>query len=103
MEWDFVYFAYRATALNRDSLITILWVEWLIRFQNGFFGAYLFYLLSNFLYGGDDIVLFTDKNTAYVDISDIVDTHYVVISDKVSVNETLKWVHKESVTLKRSF
>lgn len=48
-----------------------------------------------------DIVLFTDKNTAYVDISDIVDTHYVVISDKVSVNETLKWVHKGISNLKK--
>ncbi len=38
-----------------------------------------------------DIVLFTDKNTAYVDISDIVDTHYMVISNKENVNETLKW------------
>lgn len=49
-----------------------------------------------------DIVLFTDKNTAYVDIADIVDTHYMVISDKVSVNETLKWVHKGISNLKRN-
>ncbi len=51
---------------------------------------------------GGDIVLFTDKNTAYVDISDIVDTHYMVISDKISVNETLKWVHKGISNLKRN-
>jgi hypothetical protein len=51
---------------------------------------------------GGDIVLFTDKNTAYVDISDIVETHYIVISDKVSVNETLKWVHKGISNLKRN-
>ena len=51
---------------------------------------------------GGDIVLFTDKNTAYVDISDIVDTHYMVVSDRVSVNETLKWVHKGISNLKRN-
>lgn len=48
-----------------------------------------------------DIVLFTDKNTAYVDISDIVDTHYVVISNKENVNETLKWIHKGISNLKK--
>jgi hypothetical protein len=51
---------------------------------------------------GGDIVLFTDKNKAYVDIADIVDTHYMEISDKKSVNETLKWVHKGISNLKRN-
>lgn len=49
-----------------------------------------------------DIVLFTNKNTAYVDISDIVDTNYMVVSDKLSVNETLKWVHKGISNLKKN-
>ncbi len=48
-----------------------------------------------------DIVLFTDKNTAYVDISDIVDTLYMVISNKENVNEILKWVHKGINNLKK--
>jgi hypothetical protein len=48
-----------------------------------------------------DAVLFTDKNSAYVDISDIVDTHYMVISNKENVNETLKWVHMGISNLKR--
>ncbi len=50
----------------------------------------------------DDIVLFTDKNKAYVDISDIVDTHNMVVSDKESVNESLKSVHKGISNLKRN-
>jgi hypothetical protein len=45
-----------------------------------------------------DVVLFTDKNSAYVDISD---THYMVISNKINVNETLKWVHMGISNLKR--
>jgi len=48
-----------------------------------------------------DAVLFTDKNSAYVDLSDIVDTHYRIISNKENVKETLKWVHMGISNLKR--
>lgn len=48
-----------------------------------------------------DIVLFTDKNTAYVDLKDIVSAHFTVISGKESTNDTLRWVHKAISNLKR--
>ena len=48
-----------------------------------------------------DVVLFRDRNSADVEISDIVDTHYMVISNKENVNETLKWEHKGIGNLKR--
>lgn len=48
-----------------------------------------------------DIVLFTDKNTAYVHIEDIVETHFTVVSGKDSTNDTLRWVHKAISNLKR--
>lgn len=51
----------------------------------------------------EDIVLFTYKNTAYVDISDIVDTHYMIMSNEENVNETLKWLRKAINNLKGSF
>lgn len=48
-----------------------------------------------------DIVLFTDRNTAYVDLKDIVSSHFTVVSGKESTNETLRWVHKAISNLKR--
>lgn len=48
-----------------------------------------------------EIVLFTDKNTAYEHIEDIVETHFTVISGKESTNDTLQWVHKAISNLKR--
>lgn len=48
-----------------------------------------------------DIVLFTDKNTAYTRIEDIVETHFTVVSGKDSTNDTLRWVHKAISNLKR--
>jgi hypothetical protein len=48
-----------------------------------------------------DIALFTDKNTAYVDIKDIVATHFTVVSGKEATNDTLRWVHKAISNLKR--
>lgn len=40
-----------------------------------------------------DIVLFTDNNTAYSQLENIVDTHFTVVSGKDSTNDTLKWMH----------
>lgn len=37
-----------------------------------------------------DIVLFTDKNTAQVDIKDIVATHFTVVSGKEATHDTLR-------------
>lgn len=48
-----------------------------------------------------DIVLFTDKNTAYSHIEDIVETHFTVVSGKDATNDTLKWVHKAISNPKR--
>lgn len=48
-----------------------------------------------------DIVLFTDNNTAYSQLEDIVQTHFTVISGKDSTNDTLRWVHKAISNLKR--
>lgn len=48
-----------------------------------------------------DIVLFTDNNTAYVQLEDIVETHFTVVSGKESTNDTLRWVHKAISNLKR--
>lgn len=51
---------------------------------------------------GGDVVLFTDKNTAYSKIEEVVATHLAVPSGKESVNDTLKWVHKAISNLKRT-
>ena len=48
-----------------------------------------------------DIVLFTDKNTAYAHLEDIVETHFTVVSGEDSTNDTLRWVHKAISNLKR--
>jgi hypothetical protein len=48
-----------------------------------------------------DIVLFTYRSKAYVDIKDIVDTHFTVISGKEAINNTLRWVDKAISNLKR--
>lgn len=48
-----------------------------------------------------DIVLFTDKNTVYSQLEDIVETHFTVVSGKDSTNDTLRWVHKAISNLKR--
>jgi len=49
-----------------------------------------------------DIVLFTDKSTAYVNLEDIVETHFTITSGKESTNNTLRWVHKAISNLKRN-
>lgn len=38
-------------------------------------------------------IVFSDKSTSYVNISDYVDAHYTEKSDKKTTKSTLKWVH----------
>jgi 20S proteasome alpha/beta subunit len=47
------------------------------------------------------IVLFTDNNMANVQLEDIVDTHFIVVSGKESTNDTHRWVHRAISNLKR--
>jgi hypothetical protein len=41
----------------------------------------------------DKTIVFTDKSTSYVDISDYVEMHITEKSSKETTKETLKWVH----------
>lgn len=41
----------------------------------------------------DKTIVFSDKSTSYVDISDYVEMHITEKSSKESTEETLKWVH----------
>lgn len=44
--------------------------------------------------GADDqCIVFTDKSSSYVDISDLVELHIAEKSDKQTTKETLRWVH----------
>lgn len=47
-------------------------------------------------------IVFTDKSTSYVDISDFVELHITQKSDKETTNETLKWVHITISNAKRN-
>jgi transposase-like protein len=47
-------------------------------------------------------IVFTDKSTSYVDISDFVELHITEKSDKETTNETLKWVHITISNAKRN-
>jgi len=47
-------------------------------------------------------IVFTDKSTSYVDISDFVELHITEKSDKETTKETLKWVHITISNAKRS-
>jgi len=47
-----------------------------------------------------NVVLFTDRNTAYVNLNKIVNTHFTVTSGKEETNDTLRWVHKAISNLK---
>lgn len=49
-----------------------------------------------------DVVLFTDKNTAYVNLNKIVNTNFTVTSGKEETNNTLRWVHKAISNMKRN-
>lgn len=47
-------------------------------------------------------IVFTDKSTSYVDISDFVELHITEKSDERTTNETLKWVHITISNAKRN-
>jgi len=48
-------------------------------------------------------IVFTDKSTSYVDISDFVELHITEKSSKEVTKETLKWVHIFISNAKRNF
>lgn len=62
-------------------------------------------LLNKFIMKNDsgDIVQFTYKNTTYLDILDIAERHYRIISNEENVNEILKWLCKAIINLKGTF
>jgi len=47
-------------------------------------------------------IVFSDKSTSYVNISEYVDVHISVVSDKFTTKNTLKWVHIAIANLKRN-
>ena len=47
-------------------------------------------------------IVFTDKSTSYVDISDFVELHIMEKSSKETTEETLKWVHSAISNGKRN-
>jgi hypothetical protein len=47
-------------------------------------------------------IVFSDKSTSYVNISEHVDVHISVVSDKLTTKSTLKWVHIAIANLKRN-
>jgi len=47
-------------------------------------------------------IVFTDKSTSYVDISDFVELHITEKSNEKTTNETLKWVHITISNAKRN-
>jgi len=51
----------------------------------------------------EDIIVFSDKSTSYVNIADFVDIHITEKSDKETTKETLKWVHIAISNAKRNF
>jgi DNA-directed RNA polymerase subunit RPC12/RpoP len=51
----------------------------------------------------EDIIVFSDKSTSYVNISDFVEIHITEKSDKQTTKETLKWVHIAISNAKRNF
>ena len=50
----------------------------------------------------DDAIVFSDKSTSYVDISDLVELHVTEKSDAKTTKETLKWVHITISNAKRT-
>ena len=51
---------------------------------------------------GEKSIVFTDKSTSYVDISDYVELHVTEKSDITTTKETLKWVHITISNAKRN-
>jgi transposase-like protein len=47
-------------------------------------------------------IVFTDKSTSYVDISDFIELHIMEKSNKETTKETLKWVHITISNAKRN-
>ena len=47
-------------------------------------------------------IVFTDKSSSYVDISDFVELHVMEKSSKDTTEETLKWVHIAISNAKRN-
>ncbi len=47
-----------------------------------------------------DFALSIDKNPTYVDLENIVDTYFTVVSGREATNDTLRWVHKAISNLK---
>lgn len=47
-------------------------------------------------------IVFSDKSTSYVDISDFVETHVTEKSNKITTKTTLKWVHIAISNAKRT-
>ena len=52
---------------------------------------------------GEQSIVFSDKSTSYVDISDYVEIHVTEKSDEHTTKETLKWVHIAISNAKRTF
>jgi len=51
----------------------------------------------------EQVIVFTDKSTSYVDIADYVELHISEKSNKKTTTETLKWVHIAISNAKRNF
>lgn len=50
----------------------------------------------------DKCIVFSDKSTSYVDISDLIELHITEKSDKNTTKETLRWVHITISNAKRN-
>jgi len=57
-------------------------------------------LITNSL--DEKCIVFSDKSTSYVDISDLVELHIMEKSDKETTTETLRWVHITISNAKRN-
>lgn len=51
----------------------------------------------------EQVIVFTDKSTSYVDIADYVELHISEKSNNKTTTETLKWVHIAISNAKRNF
>ncbi|SHG78681.1 ISXO2-like transposase domain-containing protein [Salegentibacter echinorum] len=51
----------------------------------------------------EQVIVFTDKSTSYVDIADYVELHITEKSNATTTKETLKWVHIAISNAKRNF
>lgn len=51
----------------------------------------------------DKSIVFTDKSTSYVDISDYVELHFTEKSNEQTTKKTLRWVHITISNAKRNF